>query len=243
MPEWFYAERGQQRGPVSFEELQAMAAAGQLRPSDLVWREGLPEWIPASTQPELFGQPAQRPIAPDEPLFSPSYGPRPSYRRPPPASGGGGGWMVLLAGGAAAVVLGLLCCGVIVVIGVGFNANKPKSNERQWSLDPGKATHWTVPFKKGDRVEITVTSTGTSDMDLFVFRSQGEMNAYLASRGNNPALIRNCVAYDIGDDSNCHVTFTAPDTQDYYLVLVNVPRQQMRDGPNSGKLVFTPAPK
>ncbi len=241
--DWYYAEQGQQRGPVAFEELQALAASGRLRPSDLVWREGLPEWVPASTQPGLFAAPPQSPapLPPQRPTFTPAYEPRPPFYRPPPPSGGGAGWMVILAGGAVFVLLGVLCCGVFAFIAVTAGGNK--SNERTWSLKTGAATHWALPFKKGDKVEIIVTSTGASDMDLFVFRNKADMNAYLNSAGNNPALLRNCIVYDIRDESNCHVTFEAPETQDYYVALVNVRRFQSRDGPNSGKLVFTPAPK
>src|SRR5947209_3491605 len=54
--EWYYAEQGQQRGPLSFEELQALAAAGRLRPNDLVWHAGLTEWILA--RPGLRRPPA-----------------------------------------------------------------------------------------------------------------------------------------------------------------------------------------
>jgi hypothetical protein len=39
------------------------------------------------------------------------------------------------------------------------------------------------------------------------------------------------------------VTFKAPESQDYYVVLFNTQRNATRDGPNQGKLVFTPAPK
>lgn len=46
--QWMYLKNGQQLGPVTEDQLKAMAAQGQLQPSDFVWREGLPEWIPMS---------------------------------------------------------------------------------------------------------------------------------------------------------------------------------------------------
>ena len=54
MPEWFYAENDQQHGPVTIEQLTELFAAGTLTPTDLVWREGMAEWLPASRMVDLF---------------------------------------------------------------------------------------------------------------------------------------------------------------------------------------------
>jgi uncharacterized RDD family membrane protein YckC len=51
---WYYAEDGQQRGPTSLIELQEMARAGSLTRSQVVWREGLLEWVVAEKIPALF---------------------------------------------------------------------------------------------------------------------------------------------------------------------------------------------
>lgn len=54
MSQWYYAHDGKQSGPVPFSELQRLAANGQFDPTkDLVWQEGLPDWKPASSVPEL----------------------------------------------------------------------------------------------------------------------------------------------------------------------------------------------
>ena len=45
--EWYYARGNKQMGPVTAVELKRLAAAGELHPDDLVWREGLTEWAPA----------------------------------------------------------------------------------------------------------------------------------------------------------------------------------------------------
>jgi hypothetical protein len=45
---------GQQTGPFSIEQLKAMAASGELNPTDLVWKEGMSGWEPASTLPGVF---------------------------------------------------------------------------------------------------------------------------------------------------------------------------------------------
>ena len=67
--DWHYMENGQQQGPVTAEQLRVL-----ITPSDLVWKEGLPEWVPASTIPNLLPKrssppptPAPPPVVPDAP--------------------------------------------------------------------------------------------------------------------------------------------------------------------------------
>ena len=43
---WYYAKGGSQHGPVSTEELQAKITAGEVLASDLVWRDGMKDWLP-----------------------------------------------------------------------------------------------------------------------------------------------------------------------------------------------------
>ncbi len=68
MEQWHYVVNGRQMGPVGMEILRGMAAAGQLLPGDLIWRQGLSEWIPAGRMVELFPRtPASlAPVAADE---------------------------------------------------------------------------------------------------------------------------------------------------------------------------------
>ncbi|MCS7020564.1 MAG: DUF4339 domain-containing protein [Gemmataceae bacterium] len=51
---WYYAHKGVQAGPVSSTELKKLADDGQLLPTDLVWKEGMSEWVPASKIRNLF---------------------------------------------------------------------------------------------------------------------------------------------------------------------------------------------
>jgi len=53
MDNWFYARGGQQQGPFPIQSLRDMAARGQLTAGDLVWRQGMPQWLPAAQAPEL----------------------------------------------------------------------------------------------------------------------------------------------------------------------------------------------
>src|SRR5947209_5282945 len=45
---WYYAEGGQQAGPVSEEELLRLAESGRVQSDTLVWNEGLANWQPYS---------------------------------------------------------------------------------------------------------------------------------------------------------------------------------------------------
>lgn len=52
--QWFYANNGQKFGPVDAAMLLHLAEAGKLQPADMVWREGMPDWSPASRVKGLF---------------------------------------------------------------------------------------------------------------------------------------------------------------------------------------------
>lgn len=53
--QWHYAKKnGEREGPVSPAKLKQLAAEGWLTPDDLVWKEGLPEWLPAKKVRGLF---------------------------------------------------------------------------------------------------------------------------------------------------------------------------------------------
>ena len=51
---WFYSRNGQKFGPVPSSSLKQKATSGELTVSDLVWREGMAEWAPASKVRGLF---------------------------------------------------------------------------------------------------------------------------------------------------------------------------------------------
>jgi len=52
--EWYYSKSGQRFGPVSGQQLKELAAKGQLGAGDLVWKEGMAQWMPAKSITELF---------------------------------------------------------------------------------------------------------------------------------------------------------------------------------------------
>lgn len=54
--EWYYTVNSQQvPTPVSSEQLRQLATSGQLQATDLVWKEGMETWVPASSIKGLFG--------------------------------------------------------------------------------------------------------------------------------------------------------------------------------------------
>ena len=61
--EWYYAKDNKQLGPVSAAQLKQLANSGALKPGQLVWREGMDEWVAASKVKGLFNEdaPATKP--------------------------------------------------------------------------------------------------------------------------------------------------------------------------------------
>ncbi|MBU4198861.1 MAG: CD225/dispanin family protein [Verrucomicrobia bacterium] len=53
MADWFYLKNGEQKGPVPKEFIQGLAQSGQLQRTDLVWTEGMKDWLAAETVPDI----------------------------------------------------------------------------------------------------------------------------------------------------------------------------------------------
>lgn len=64
--DYHYSRDGQSFGPVSVEQLRQLAVAGQLTANDLVWKEGMAEWVPAGRFKGLIppAPAANAPLAP-----------------------------------------------------------------------------------------------------------------------------------------------------------------------------------
>ncbi|MCY3018612.1 MAG: GYF domain-containing protein [Planctomycetota bacterium] len=69
---WFYGRGGQQIGPVSRDVLRQLAQAGQLSPTDLVWKQGTANWTPAGQIAGLLPNdaPVPTPTAPTAPALA-----------------------------------------------------------------------------------------------------------------------------------------------------------------------------
>jgi hypothetical protein len=63
-PGWHYSIDARTAGPVSSENLRLLAQRGELRPTDIVWKAGMSDWVSASKIPGLFPAPASLGSAP-----------------------------------------------------------------------------------------------------------------------------------------------------------------------------------
>jgi len=69
---WYVGIKGQRSGPFTSSQVRQMAARGELGPSDVVWREGMANWVAASTIRGLFGEPATTESPPGNPYAAPA---------------------------------------------------------------------------------------------------------------------------------------------------------------------------
>jgi TM2 domain-containing membrane protein YozV len=53
--EWYYSVDGDRQGPIGGAELKKLAEAGTLKPTDLVWKDGMADWVQARSIKGLFG--------------------------------------------------------------------------------------------------------------------------------------------------------------------------------------------
>jgi hypothetical protein len=152
MAQWYYSKAGEQKGPVEQQELQRLLSTGEVQPSDLVWRDGLANWQPASQVAELGAAAAAQPQADyqqqpgfqqpqagyQQPGFQqPAYGQQPGYGQPQPGYGqpgqpplGYGGYAQPGAGAPGSVpnylvqsiLVTILCCWPLGIPAIVFAA-------------------------------------------------------------------------------------------------------------------------
>ncbi|HRD75178.1 MAG TPA: DUF4339 domain-containing protein, partial [Hyphomicrobiaceae bacterium] len=77
--EWYLARDGKPYGPMSASEMAKVVDLGYLRESDLVWRPGFAEWLPAfqvfPPQPDPVPEPASAAPAPAPPPAGSAFRP------------------------------------------------------------------------------------------------------------------------------------------------------------------------
>jgi hypothetical protein len=83
--QWYYTDQGQRLGPVSPEQLKQLATSGRLRPSDMVWKQGMAQWVAANQIKGLFSA-ATPETPPPLPVARSSAAPA-SSATPPPSTG------------------------------------------------------------------------------------------------------------------------------------------------------------
>jgi len=126
---WYYSKDGVQVGPVDVDELKAKIASGEIGTADLVWREGMSDWLPAAQVPELGstgtysksydrdgGEQGDSPAQPAQPAIQSP----PMAQGPVPGAGKATASMVL---GIVAAVFGLCgCYGMLIAVPCGILA-------------------------------------------------------------------------------------------------------------------------
>jgi hypothetical protein len=220
--QWYYSGSAEPKGPVPLSELQRLASAGELQPTDLLWQPGMHLWMPAAdvrglfraARPELPAVPPLQPIPVEPAIPQPRpvtpRGPTRPLRRTPPPRGMSAGAKSAIAGGVIAVLV------LVVVVLVVFLSNRRPSSRRVpravnaggfyvVNLNPNVEDIKHLHFFAGRQVTITVTSEFKSDVDLYVYDSFG-----------------NKVASDVRADPNCFVSFRAQVTGQYRIRVVNL---------------------
>ena len=69
--EWYYAKHGEKQGPVSLATLRSMVVTGEVAQTDLVWKKGMADWVPAGQVGEISGGDSEPPATP---VASPASG-------------------------------------------------------------------------------------------------------------------------------------------------------------------------
>jgi hypothetical protein len=72
--QWYLAREGRQHGPLSDVEMQKLVELNYLRPTDLVWRPGFANWLPAPSVFPPAAVAAQPPVPPRPTEPAPSEG-------------------------------------------------------------------------------------------------------------------------------------------------------------------------
>ena len=103
--QWYYVKDGTQAGPVDQSTLAAMVRYGEVKPDDLVWRDGMGEWQPAAAIPELVSPAASTHAAGSTSAASPYAPPRSQVSAGPSQMGRDQPTYLWQA-----IVVTLLCC-------------------------------------------------------------------------------------------------------------------------------------
>ncbi len=80
MSKWYYAHNGERRGPVEPEEIKRLFESGAIKADDLVWEEGMPDWVRAGSvlqaapPPLAAGEPTPQPLIGQPAPAIPDYG-------------------------------------------------------------------------------------------------------------------------------------------------------------------------
>lgn len=157
--DWYYAKDGVQHGPTTEGDLRTKLESGELSATDLVWRDGMAEWQPASEVAEFaVSLPAPEPASEsgDASASAPSMAPSP-YQTPqsevaapaagalpvgPPPEGSGKATASLVLGICGLVGWCIPCIGLILgILAVVYGGQVMDAAKARAELEPyiGKA--------------------------------------------------------------------------------------------------------
>ncbi len=107
MKHWYYAHEGQRKGPVDAATIQNLYWQGQIRPDDLVWEEGMGDWVKASS------------VLPPPNLTTEPQVP-PSLASPPPMAAQRQESVLAIVSLVSGIISlpGIFCCGLLGLIPV-----------------------------------------------------------------------------------------------------------------------------
>jgi hypothetical protein len=242
--DWFYTSNKQQMGPVSWDELRQLGVSGLVKRDDLVWTEGMPEWVKAERQNGVFPDAAVAvQIGADVPPPPPALrapwrdrdddrdesprderrgrrddedrDARPKGRRDRKKSGGSGaGLWIGLGVGALVLVLLVVGCGAIGLI-VWLTVGRGGEE-----VGPA-GVNYNISLAPGGNDRRTFTLRGGQRINISVVTTrvigpfQPDVDLFVERRGAQ-------IAADVRVHPDCSVTFVAPANDTYTVRVTNL---------------------
>jgi hypothetical protein len=244
--EWFYTTNQKQMGPISWQELRDLVTIGKLKSHDLVWCEGMAEWVRASDQEGLFPEAAaafkkssyadastgrlrRRDEGDDDAETTPK---RKSRARKPEQAGMSSGLKIgLIVGGGTLLLMTLGCCFVSVVVIIVGMSDRP----REIGPPPPAPI---APFAADDaprNYTVMNLRTGGSDERRFTFHEGRTVTITVTNtvQFNNTDVDLHVWRGAVGQDlfandirvppqMNCRVEFFVGATDTYRVQVVNL---------------------
>lgn len=119
--QWYYSKNGTQLGPVGEGELRSKIASGEVSPTDLVWKEGMTDWLPSArvTEFAVAASPSSDATPPAPPSSAGAPVPSPYSSPLQPSSANGADIPNYLW---QSIVVTLFCCLPFGIVGIVFAA-------------------------------------------------------------------------------------------------------------------------
>lgn len=114
--DWYYSKNASQYGPVPEDELKAKIATGEVGPADLVWKDGMRDWTPSGSVPELAARTPMTPAGYD--TSGHSRNPEPPAQTPyqTPASTGVPTSVYVATPPTSGLAIASLVCGIMGLV-------------------------------------------------------------------------------------------------------------------------------